>query len=153
MDERKEAFRELKKKGLDDVEAATFAGYKPGYVPDTRPGKKIQKALEEKGVTDELIAEKVKDGLDATNRFGSKDHNAITKYLSLVGKWLGYEKADFQVSIGLSASGEVRHPDKLKEAIEIIETEITSRECEGDGNTGQDQGPSAGDTSAPSEKP
>ena len=79
-------------------------------------------------MTDDKLAKVVKEGLEAQNRFGGKDHNAIVKYLGLAGKWLGYEKDSINMQVGLNFQGQVTDPSRLGEAIKIIEAEILNRD-------------------------
>ena len=113
---------------MDKRDAALFAGYSPTNIPEDRPSKRISTALQGAGVTDDRLAKVVSDGLDAKNRFGTIDHNAVTKYLALVGKWLGFDKDTISVQVGLNFAGQVTDPQKLKDAIKIIEAEIVNRE-------------------------
>ena len=80
-------------------------------------------------MTEDKIAETISVGLEAKSRFGLPDHNAITKYLALIGKWVGYEK-DHQliVAMGVDSKGAVKDPERLKEAIQIIEAELVTRD-------------------------
>lgn len=127
MSDQKQLFLELVKKGLTSKEAARLAGYKEGYLPEERPSKRISKALQKRGVTDDKIAEVVSNGLDASNRFGP-DHNARTKYLALVSKWLGYEKDAINLIIGLNQAGGIVDAQKVNDAIQILEAELVDRE-------------------------
>lgn len=128
MSDQKDLYLELVKKGLDTKESARLAGYKEGYVPEERPSKRISKALRKKGVTDDKIAETVAEGLEAQNRFGTADHNARTKYLALLSKWLGYEKDAINVIIGLNSTGQIVDAEKVNEAIRVLEAELVGRD-------------------------
>ena len=129
--EQKALFDKLTGEGMDKKQAALFAGYSPETRPEERPSKRIAKALQVKGVNDDKLAETIRNGLDAKTRFDTPDHNAITKYLALAGKWLGYEKDNLSVQVGLNVSGQVIDPNKLNESMRIIEAEIVQREHEG----------------------
>lgn len=128
MSDQKELFQELVKKGLDSKEAARLAGYKEGYVPEERPSKRISKALRRRGITDDKIADTMAQGLEAQTRFNTPDHNARTKYLNLLSKWLGYEKDAINVIIGLNQSGQIVDSEKVNEAIRVLEAELVGRD-------------------------
>lgn len=130
-EEQKALFEKLKKDGMDSKQAAVFAGYSPETRTEDRPSKRISKALQAKGVNDDVLAETIKAGLEAKTRFNTPDHNSITKYLALAGKWLGYEKDNLSVQVGLNIAGQVTDPNKLNESMRIIEAEIVSREDNG----------------------
>lgn len=125
-EEKRAAYEKMVKDGMPPKDASLMAGYSPDSRLD-KPTKKIAKALEKAGVTDDKLARVVKDGLEAKNRFGSADHNAITKYLGIAGKWLGHEKESISVQMGINFQGQVTDPSRLTEAIKIIEAEIVSR--------------------------
>lgn len=127
--EQKALYDKLQKEGMDKKQAALFAGYAPN-TPD-QPTKKITKALERNNVTDDRLAKTIDEGLSATDKLGKKDHTAIVKYLSIAGKWLGYEKSSLTMAVGLNVAGQVTDPNKLGDAIRVIEAELISREQNG----------------------
>ena len=126
-EEQKALFTKLTAEGMDKKQAALFAGYSPETRLEDRPSKRISRSLSSKGVNDDKLAETIKNGLDAKTRWDTPDHNAITKYLALAGKWLGYEKDNLSVQVGLNLSGQVIDPNKLSESMRIIEAEIVDR--------------------------
>lgn len=126
-EEKRAAYDKMVKSGMPAKDASLMAGYSPNANLE-KPTKKIGKALEKAGVTDDKLAKAVKEGLEAQNRFGGKDHNAIVKYLGLAGKWLGYEKDSINMQVGLNFQGQVTDPSRLGEAIKIIEAEILKRD-------------------------
>ena len=129
-DEQHKAFEVLVKKGMSSREAAVFSGYSPTNTrtPD-KPTRRITKALERNNVNDDRLAKTLERGLDAATRAGSLDHNAITKYLSLAGKWLGYEREpQVSLALGLNIDGTINDLQSLKDAVTVIEAEVVARE-------------------------
>lgn len=127
--EKQAAYEALVKKGIPSKDASLMAGYSP-LVNQDRPTKKIAKALEKAGVTDDRLAKAVREGLEAKNRFGGSDHNAIVKYLGIAGKWLGHEKESVNLQVGLNFQGQVTDPSRLADAIKLVEAEINGRDSD-----------------------
>lgn len=101
------AFVEARINGKTQDEAKTLAGYSPnsdGSVIAAHTKSLMVKALEEKGITEEYVAKKYREGIDASLNRGAKekDINGMAQLLKQLGWLMGYGKTNPSVAVQIN---------------------------------------------------